>query len=307
MVITAGFRSSDYGMQDPQSVCQGPGAYSKACTVQPSYWVNAAKGMSLQFSGSIPGGIYTIGYIENTPRTMMPNELSSDLAGMSYVDIDSPGNQASPNTMLTAFDAAGMNIILAVEPGNADINQLAIKILNKYKNHPSVKGFGIDNEWYKGLSGNVTMTAAQATSFRDAIETVNPNYKTVIKHFTTTMLPKGIARIIYLTDTCNFNSLTEAVTNYVDWATYFNGSQVGYQFGYDKFEVGLPDDQAWWGVLGTNGVPAKVIVDRIMTSRPSTNIYMIYWADFTIKTQFTLNYQPPTNGCKTLTVTSKLT
>jgi hypothetical protein len=278
-------------MQDPQAVCQGLGAYSGACTIQPSYWVAAARGMVAKFTGSQPGGIYTVGFIQNM-GTEMPAELKTDLNGMSSVTFSAAGKQANPEIMLNAFDAAGLKIILAIEPGNADINQLAVKILNKYKQHPSVVGFGMDNEWFKTEKGNVIMTAAQATAFRDAVESVNPAYKTVIKHFDSAMLPKGIPRIIYLTDTCNFASLNAAVTDYVAWANNFAGSQVGYQFGYDLFEVGAPDDQLWWGPLGTNGTPAKAIVDRIMAARPSTDIYMAYWVDFTIKTQFPLNYKP---------------
>ncbi len=290
-VDVAGWRSSDYGMQDPQAVCQGTGAYGGKCSVQPSYWIAAAQGMAAKFPGSQPGGIYTIGFIQNM-GTEMPAELKTDLNGMSSVTFSAAGQQANPEVMLNAFDAAGLKIILAVEPGNANINQLATKLLNKYKHHPSVVGFGIDNEWFKTEKGNVKMTAAEATTFRDAIESVNPAYKTIIKHFDSTMLPKGIPRVIYLTDTCNFSSLNAAVTDYVAWANTFAGSQVGYQFGYDLFEVGSPDDQLWWGPLGTNGTPAKVITDKIMTARPSTDIYSVYWADFTIKTQFPLNYSP---------------
>lgn len=289
---TVGWRSSDYGMQDPQAVCQGPGAYSGACTVQPSYWVNAAKGMAAKFPGSQPGGIYTVGYIDNM-GTAMPSQLQSVLGTMNAVHYSSAGKQADPEVMLSAFDAAGLKIVLAVEPGNADINVLATKILNKYKNHPSVIGFGVDNEWYKGEKGNVPMTAAEATTFRDTIEAVNPNYVTVIKHFNSSMLPPGIARVIYLTDTCNFNSLSAAVDDYVAWANTFSGNRVGYQFGYDAFEVGSPDDQAWWGPLGTNGQPAVAITNAILAKRPGTNIFMVYWADFTLKTQFPLNYIAP--------------
>src|SRR5664279_2589895 len=145
----------------------------------------------------------------------MPSQLQGDLGTMGSVTYSAAGQQADPEVMLSAFDAAGLKIILAIEPGNADINVLATKILNKYKNHPSVIGFGMDNEWYKGEKGTVAMTAAEATTFRDTIEAVNPNYVTMIKHFNSAMLPPNIARVIYLTDTCNFSSLSAAVDAYV--------------------------------------------------------------------------------------------
>jgi type II secretory pathway pseudopilin PulG len=285
LVYTAGWRSSDYGMEDPQAACQGPGAYDGECTIPASYWVDVAQKMATKFPGSEPGGVYTIGYIHNM-GTAMPYELQSTLGTMTAVTYTGEGMQADPELMFDAFDAAGLKVLIGIEPGNADINVLANKLLNKYKHHSSLLGMSLDAEWYKSESGSVKMTTANITDFRNAIEAVNSNYITVVKHYDSSKLTAGVPRVVYLTDTCNFRSLAAAVDDYVAWADTFSANRVGYQLGYDKFEVGTPDDQLWWGPLGTGGQPAVVITNAILAQRPGTEIFMIYWADFTMDTQF---------------------
>jgi len=275
----AGWRTSNYGIEDPTAVAQDNSAY----------YIEAARGMALKFPDSRPGGIYTIGYIDES-GTAMPSQLESTLGIMNYVHYDSAN--ADPEVMLTAFDAAGLDIILAIEPGNADINELATKILNKYKQHPSVKGFGLDNEWYKGENGDVAMTSKEAITFRDAIKAVNPNYKVLIKHYDTSKLPKGISDVTYLTDTCGFSSENEAIADYIAWANYFSDSEVAYQLGYDEMQCG--ENSSWWKELGPApygyGQAAVHITNHIKDATDNP-IYSIYWADFTILTQFPIDYK----------------
>ncbi len=271
-----GWRTSDYGIQDPTAVIQS----------NFKYYIEAAKGMNIKFPESNPGGIYTVGYIHNM-GTNMPTQLQSTLGPMPYVGYDT---QADPEVMLTAFDNAGLSIILGIEPGNADIYILADKILNKYKNHPCVKGFGLDNEWYKTESGNVTMTSAEAIKFRDTIKAVNSNYKVLLKHYNASRLPKDISGITYLTDTCGFTTFDEAISDYISWANSFSGSEIAYQFGYDEMECG--EDPNWWLNLAPRpgyGEAAVKIFDSISASI-NNPIYSIYWVDFTILTQFPIDY-----------------
>jgi hypothetical protein len=282
-----GWRTSAYGDQDPTAVNQGNSAY----------YVEVAKGMALKFPGSSPGGIYTVGYIDSDssgPATAMPTQLQSTLGTMSSVHYAS--DNPDPEVMLTAFDNAGLSIILAIEPGNADINVLATKILGKYKNHPCVKGFGIDNEWYKTENGDVKITATAVTAFKNAILTVNPAYKVLIKHFNSSMLPAGISGVTYLTDACGFTAYGEALTEYKAWGNSFSGSEVAYQFGYDQMECG--DNPSWWLNLASKpgyGTAAKIIADDISSSI-SNPIYSIFWADFTILTQFPIGYTSGSGG-----------
>ncbi len=299
-VTYAGWRSSDYGIETSTGVAQS----------NTKYYVNVAKGMVKQYPGAIPAGYYTVGYIGDSTGTVLPSQLQSALGTMSSVSYDT---QADPGAMLTAADAAGMKIILAVEPGNVNLPTLATKMLTYYKSHPSLAGFGVDVEWYKGQSGTVAMTAADATTLRNAIEAVNPDYKLVLKHYTPQMLPKGVDHVVYLTDTCLFSSFDDAMNRpfaqegggYIAWVDYFAPNPVAFQFGYNSetLDGETPDDQAWWGPLGTEGKPAKVITDAIITARPDAQIYASYWVDFTIKTQFPTNYDPgTTTPSQTVTV-----
>jgi hypothetical protein len=226
----------------------------------------------------------------------MPIGLNTTLAGMSYVVFDGSGScgttQADPEVMLTAFDNAGLDIILSIEPGNANITQLATKILNKYKNHPSVKGFGLDEEWFKG-TGGYTMTATEATQFTNAIKAVNPAYKVTIKHYDNTKLPRNISGVTYLTDSCGFASYTEAITDYVAWANYFKGSEVAYQIGYDNSVCDTESIPAFWQALGP--LPygygnATIDIMKRIKAQVNNSIYAVYWVDFSILTQFPLNY-----------------
>lgn len=282
-----GWRTSAYGDQDPTAVNQGNFAY----------YVEVAKGMALKFPGAAPGGIYTVGYIDadaNGPATAMPTQLQSTLGTMASVHYAS--DNPDPEVMLTAFDNAGLSIILAIEPGNADINILATKILGKYKNHSCVKGFGLDNEWYKTEDGNVKMTSAEANAFKNAILAVNSAYKVLIKHYDSSMLPVGISGITYLTDTCGFTAFNEAITEYKAWANSFSGSEVAYQFGYDQMECG--ENPSWWLNLAPKpgyGEAAKQIFDAISTGI-SNPVYSVFWADFTILTQFPIDYKA-SGGC----------
>jgi hypothetical protein len=286
----AGWRSSAYGDQDPTAVTQGNYAY----------YVEAAKGMILKFPGSNPGCLYTVGYI-GTTETEMPTQLRSTLGimkGVSYAS-DNP----DPEVMLTAFDNAGLSIILGLEPGNADTAVLATKILGKYKSHPCVRGMSMDVEWYmyagSGPSGIVTLPLSVATAFKNAILAVNPNYKVMIKHFDASKLPKGISGVTYLTDTCGFKEYSEAISAYVDWANSFSGSEVAYQLGYDQLECS--EDPSWWLDLAPKpgyGEAARQIYNSI-SSAITNPIYSVYWVDFTILTQFPIDYvAPPSTDAK---------
>jgi hypothetical protein len=282
-----GWRSSAYGDQDPTAVTQG----------NKSYYVEAAKGMALKFPGSSPGCLYTVGYI-GTTETDMPIQLKNTLGTMKGVSYAS--DNPDPEIMLTAFDAAGLNVILGLEPGNADTAVLATKILGKYKNHPCIKGMGMDVEWYmyagSGDTGKVTLPLSVATAFKNAILAVNPNYKVVIKHFDASKLPKGMSGVTYLTDTCGFTKYSEAISTYVDWANSFPGSEVAYQLGYDAMECG--EDPNWWLNLAPKpgyGEAARQIFNSISSSI-SNPIYSVYWADFTILTQFPIDYVAPVDN-----------
>jgi hypothetical protein len=281
-----GWRSSDYGIQDPTAVYQGNAAY----------YVQAALGMQRQFPGSRAEGIYTVGYIDTGSVDRLPYEVTNGApTGISGAVLDAQGAQTDPDTMFTAFDNAGVDIIIAVEPGTADTAQLATLLLNKYKNHSSVKGYLIDTEWYNSDQSNAggPFPTFQANAVVAAVHAVNSNYQVLIKNFDTSYLTPGWSGVTYISDSCGFSSESAAVSDYVAWANYYSGSPVGYQFGYDRQECGTPDDSLWWKQMGTTpygyGAAAAKITSDIR-SQINNPIYGVYWADFTILTQFPLGY-----------------
>lgn len=71
----------------------------------------------------------------------------------SYPNIRFEGEDIA-EPYLEAFDRAGLKVTCRVEPMNADINTLIDIVMNRYKNHSSVIGFGVDLEWYKNTCGD---------------------------------------------------------------------------------------------------------------------------------------------------------
>ncbi len=271
LVKVAGFRSSDYGGTSNGN------KYGHDQT-DSAYWISVAQKMSAKFPESSPGAQWVVGYIK-TPETstVMPFPAPSEYKGMH--DVTFSNTNGVEEQMLTAFDNAGMKIILQVEPGDADIPQLATMILNKFKNHPSVVGFGVDTEWlnaYKYKDGRPA-TDAEIQTWLKAVRAVNPNYKLLVKHWLPSHLGSGrIEGVTYVTDSLDLGSYKGALNEFVDWANYFKGSEIGYQIGYEE-------DMNWWLPMSD---PAKSLITDIKIKVPSANIYNVYWVDFAITKEF---------------------
>ena len=271
LVKVAGFRSSNYGGPADGNI------YGHDQT-DPAYWVSIAKQMSIKFPGSIPGAQWVVGYIE-TPETntYMPFPAPKGYEGMPYVTFSR--KDGIEDKMLTAFDNAGMKVILQVEPGDADVNMLATMILNKFKNHSSVVGFGVDTEWLNAMKykDGRPATDTEIQSWLKTVRSVNPNYKLLVKHWLPGHLGSGhIAGVTYVTDSLSLGSYKNALNEYVDWANHFSGSEIGYQMGYEE-------DMNWWLPMAD---PTKSIITDVKTKVPSANIYNVYFVDFAITKEF---------------------
>ena len=291
LVKVAGFRSSDYG---------GPSNGNKYGhdQVDPAYWVMVAQQMSAKFPGSSPGAQFVVGYVEKQDTsTFIPFPAPEGYEGTKNVTFgDYNGVEEK---MLTAFDNAGMKIILQVEPGDANVSRLATMILNKFKSHPSVVGFGVDTEWLNAWSykDGRPATDSEIQSWLNAVHAVNPNYKLLIKHWLPSHLGSGhVTGVTYITDSLNLGSYQGAVDEYVNWANSFSGSEVGYQIGYEE-------DMNWWLPMSD---PAKSLVTDIKARVPSANIYSVYWVDFAITKEFPSSGKIPSSDpspVSTITVT----
>lgn len=188
---------------------------------------------------------------------------------------------------LTAMDKAGYSVWLQVEPGDADIVELATEVMNHYKHHRCVKGFGIDVEWYKASKNPGRGTPLDKTTARNvlsAVRNVKKNYTVFIKHWVAKYLTEGepLDGFIYVDDSQGFREKEQTAQErmcqeFADWAENFNPCPVMFQIGYDN------DRTKIWGSM-TN--PAKELGTAILEEcgkRDRTNTLGIIWVDFTLK------------------------
>ncbi|HEX7576331.1 MAG TPA: hypothetical protein VF360_08125, partial [Candidatus Methanoperedens sp.] len=263
--VYAGWRSSDYGYQTASP---------------PSYWINVAKTISNKFPGTTPAGIWLVGEADVSPPT--GTVLNMPSSG-SYSNIRFEGEDIA-EPYLKAFDASGIKVILQVEPMNADVNTLIDIVMNRYKDHPSVIGFGLDNEWYKTCEEGCKAKAADVISWNNKLHLINSKYVLMIKHFDKSKLPTQIPKDILVIDDSQENeNLNTLVSEHVAMEKQYPKNPYGAQIGY-------PSDKIIWGSMSD---PVKQLGSAVQTAigRPIS----VFWVDFSITEVF-----PPLqyNGAK---------
>ena len=263
----AGCRSSEYGI-DPF-----PSA---------SKWVSYVNKMSGYYEGSNGALIWIVGTIredrkdkkKNYCRLNFPNPSTvSDTTNILFYE-DEDENEAA----LTAFDKAGFSVWLQVEPGDADLVTLATIVMNKYKSHPCVKGFGVDVEWIKpaGTNGYGTrLSDSDAKKIDEAVKAVNPNYSVFVKHWDSRWLPKTYrSDMIFVNDSQMFGSLEEMQEDFQDWANLYAPNGVMFQIGYEN-------DRDLW--KPSFKIPARdlgaYLIDGLEKNGQKRGII---WVDFTL-------------------------
>ena len=141
--------------------------------------------MTAKFPESHPEAIWIVGNFLGDCKTYLSfNAVTEDRNIVSgYVDM----NQQP----LDLFDMNGFKVWLQVEPANDDMITLIDLVLNQYKHHPSVIGFGVDVEWYKsdGSPLGTPITDEEAEAWVKAIRAHNPNYKLFLKHWEIEYMP----------------------------------------------------------------------------------------------------------------------
>lgn len=265
----AGCRSSEYGI-DPF-----PSA---------SKWVSYVNKMSDYYEGSKGALIWIVGTIREDKKDRKKNycrlnfpkpSTTSDTTDILFSHEDEDENEAA----LSAFDKAGFSVWLQVEPGDADLETLATIVMNKYKAHPCVKGFGIDVEWIKpaGTNGYGTkLTDDYAKKVDEAVKKINPNYSVFVKHWDSRWLPKTYrSDMIFVNDSQQFGSLEEMQDDFQDWANYYAPNGVMFQIGYEA-------DKAFWGKNVFKN-PARdlgaYLIDGLEQNGQKRGII---WVDFTL-------------------------
>jgi hypothetical protein len=270
-VKVAGWRSSEYGNDNPNGHDQ----------TDPSYWTSVAQKMSSKFPGFTPGGVLVIGEIDGAPGTATKTFLPFPKPTGTYPNVTF-GTTDAIEPLLTAYDNAGLKVYLQVESADADVQMLMDLIMNRYKQHPSVMGFGVDVEWYhqKQFADGRPLTDAELVAWADKVKTYNPNYNLMVKHWDWTYLSNARpTNVLFLTDSEQIGSLSAATSEYIAWVDHFGTSQVGFQIGY-------PSDMSWWSKLSD---PASAMINPVITARPNANIGAVYWVDFSVLKAFPAN------------------
>ncbi len=239
------------------------------------------KKMSGNITGFFPGTpksthIWIVGGLL-TPGTCDLEFSKPDSKTYGHITF-TPNKKLDHEKMLTYFDANGISVYLQVESGMANIDTLIDLVLNQYKHHQCVAGFGVDVEWYQvdGSDPNETVpiTDNLAKSWEQKIKSYNPNYRLFLKHWEKSIMPPRFrGEIIFVDDSQGFGSLSEMTNEFSGWANYFSPSTV-------MFQVGYREDYNWWK-NETN--PPKVIGEQIAQKiTDDVQEIGIIWVDFTL-------------------------
>lgn len=254
--LGAGFRFSTYG------IGSNPG---------PEYWLSVGQEMSSKFTSSHPETIWIVGNFFGDGKTYLNFHAETDDPNVTsgFVDMN--------EQTLDLFDANGFKVWLQVEPANAAMLTLIDLVLNQYKHHPSVIGFGVDVEWYKsdGSPLGTPVTDEEAQAWVSAIRAHNPDYRLFLKHWEMEFMPPTYRDgVVFINDSQQFESFDRLIDEFSVWGAHFAPAPVGFQYGY-------PADRVWWQKLQD---PPREIGDALLERIPNTA--SLFWVDFTIKEIF---------------------
>ena len=255
--LRAGLRASNYGISPfPSS----------------SWWVDSIKSMSSRFPGSAGDQVAVVvevlggggrgncwAHFPNpSPGTTWPNVVFDD------ADLFQPS--------FAAFDQNNIQVWLQVEPASCDVPMLIDLVMQRYGNHPSVIGVGVDVEWYrKDISRDgKPVTDAEAAAWVGKTRTYNTNYQVFLKHWLTEKMPPGYRTgLVFIDDSQGHGSLDAMVSEFAVWGQTFTPSPVGFQYGYRS-------DKKWWSKLADPpGTIGNALLAQIQNTRD------LLWVDFT--------------------------
>jgi hypothetical protein len=249
--LGAGFRYSAYGPD------YDPG---------PRYWVRVGQEMASRFPGAVGETVWIVGRLEGDGTLLsFPVENENPLILGSEED----ENEAT----LDLFDRHHFRVWLQVEPGHAPVEELIRLVLERYRHHPSVIGFGIDVEWLESTENpeGRRVTDGEARSWLEAVRRHDPSYSLFLKHWEIgKMPPNERTGLVFIDDSQILPSLEAMVDEFAEWGRAFAPAPVGFQYGY-------PSDRPWWSKLeDPPGDIGRAILQRV----PNTE--GLYWVDFTV-------------------------
>ncbi|MFH0865973.1 MAG: T9SS type A sorting domain-containing protein [Bacteroidota bacterium] len=232
------------------------------------YWAYVGNAMASKFDSTGPAAVWIVSLYQNAGTTRL-NFLNPG-GSWPYITFGSTDQNES---CLDRFDQEGFRVWLQVEPGAADVDTLIHLVMNQYKHHPCVKGFGIDVEWFNAqdYSGGQHVTDSMAQHWEQTLKAFDTDYTLFLKHYSYSWMPPSFrGDILFVDDSQGFTGLTQMTTEFEAWGSHFSTNDVAFQFGY-------PADSTWW-TLYTD--PPQTIGNSLRSNIP--NCYGLFWVDFTI-------------------------
>ena len=258
-VTWAGCRCSTYGIKPFPSAEE---------------WDTYVTRMASEYEGSIPTFVWIVGYVSgngDVQSCTINFPIEEKIQGVVTFPYD------ENEDFLTMCDEKGYSVWLQVEPGDCDVVSLAKATMERYKNHKSVKGFGVDVEWHKtydteGYGTKITDELAQQLD--EAIKSVDPRFTLFLKHWDINWMPDEYrSDIIFVNDSQQFKSLEAMKKLFDGWARWFYPNAVLFQIGYEA-------DYNLWRKLDN---PKKDLGDYLAEDIPDDQHVGIIWVDFTLK------------------------
>jgi hypothetical protein len=236
------------------------------------YWANVGESISKKFTGFNPGGVWIVSLCLDDGDTQFgfPSDGMS-IPNVEFISVD--WNE----DYLTKFDKEGVKVWLQVEPGAANVDTLIDVVLNRYKKHSCVAGFGIDVEWLDGIkvSGGRYVNDAEAQRWEAKVKAVDSSYTLFLKHYSPKWMPPVYrGSILFVDDSQGFTSYNEIISEFKAWGNKFPKNNVAFQFGYAA-------DKSIWSKYSD---PMLQIGGDLIKQIP--NCAALFWVDFTITQLF---------------------
>lgn len=280
-VISSGVRSSIYGLGDQWLL--------------PEQWGEIAEQMQEWYPSSQPTLVWIIGHLSDMGCTLefTPSEdVDTEQLAEQYIYFGEPdrANHLSHEEYFDYFDQHGIKVYLQVEPGFSDVDTLMDLIMQQYGDHACVAGYGVDVEWYYGITDDsgLPVTDVLAEKWDTHLKELNPEYRLFLKHYNIRYLPPTYrSDILFVDDSQGFGSMIGDVLGIYDenvddvlgfvpefkrFADAFPENEVLYQIGYCP-------DATWYNTLADPVVRSLGLRLAEVTKQNCG----IIWVDFSIK------------------------
>jgi hypothetical protein len=265
----AGFRYSIYGIKDSFNYVPDSDDIEDYVGIMKDQFYKGTKGVVFLIVG-VDSKSKKVVFQFPKPSNQYSSEYYKNLKNIEFIDSD------RYESFLDKCDEKGYHVWLQVEPGENDLVQLAHITMDRYGHHSSVRGFGIDCEWwyrkYTDSENGRPLTDEVAEKVVKAVRKRNSTYTVYAKHWKPSYMPKSYRDgMIFVNDSQGFSSLSKMEKEFKEWAQTYPNNPVFFQIGYKKDRSVWKNDPV--------GV-AKSIADAV--SKYNDEIGIV-WVDFTMK------------------------